>query len=146
MLGFLLLFCFKFSFFFCFRLYEESPRWHLGKGNMEKCQQILNKIARLNGHHDLGNFNLKVLKSVPRNLAAPHIVIYVLLGIGPENVFWFICRITLLSFKDVCFCGRVAKYYSISIYPVGIQGNCQGNCGRRILHVFQMTPAYDVMC
>jgi len=40
-------------------LFEESPRWHLGNGNVEKSKSILKKIARTNGH-DLGDIELKV--------------------------------------------------------------------------------------
>jgi len=37
----------------------ESPRWYLGKGNVEKSKLILKKIAKFNGR-DLGDIELKV--------------------------------------------------------------------------------------
>ncbi|XP_067937070.1 uncharacterized protein [Watersipora subatra] len=44
---------------FLFWWYEESPRWHLGKGNIVQSQDVLKKIARVNGH-ELSDINLKL--------------------------------------------------------------------------------------
>ena len=46
--------------YFCyFRLYDESPRWYLSKGNMKKCREVLRRITTTNGHN-LDDLNLKV--------------------------------------------------------------------------------------
>ena len=72
--------------YFCYyRLYDESPRWYLSKGNMKKCREVLRRITTTNGHN-LDALNLKV------TLLSLYTHLYMRFG---------------QSYYDACMCGIV---------------------------------------